>query len=72
VSPANAAKPSPNAQNFSALPLPSKASGYVRHMAGEAPALKPRQADNVVQQQKSFMVTRPLQNAMSVVKPVPD
>ena len=59
MSPVNAAKPSPNAQNFSAQPLPSKASGFVRHMAGEVQALKPKLADNVVLKLKPFMDARP-------------
>lgn len=59
MSSANAAKPSPNAQNYNALPLPSKASGYVRRMAGEVPALKPRQADNVALKLNPFMDARP-------------
>jgi hypothetical protein len=59
VSHANAAKPGPNAQNYSALPLPSKASGYARRMAGEALALKPKQADNVALKLRPFMAARP-------------
>ncbi len=59
MSHANAAKPSPNAQNYSALLLLSKASGYVRHMAGEAPALKRKLADNVVLKLKLSMAARP-------------
>ncbi len=59
VSSANAAKPSQNAQNCSALPLPSKASGYARRMAGEALVLKPKLADNVVLKLRPFMDARP-------------
>jgi len=60
VSSANAVKPSQNAQNCSALPLPSKAIGYVRHMAVEALALKPKLADNVALKLKPFMAERPV------------
>jgi hypothetical protein len=66
VSSANAVKPGPNAQNFSALPLPSKASGYVRHMAGEAPALKPKLAENVALKPKPFMDARPARREQNV------
>ena len=59
MSSVNVAKPSPNAQNYSALPLPSKASEYARRMAGEAQALKPKQADNVVLKLKLSMAARP-------------
>jgi hypothetical protein len=59
VSSANAAKPSPSAQNYSALPLPSKASGYAKLTVGEALALKPKQADNVALKLKTFMAARP-------------
>ena len=59
MSSANAAKPSPNAQNYSALPLPSKESEYVRRTAGEALALKPKLADNAVLRQKPYMGARP-------------
>jgi hypothetical protein len=52
VSSVNAAKPNPNAQSYSALPLPSKVSGYARRMAGEALALKLKQADYAQQRQK--------------------
>ena len=55
VSFANAAKPSQNGQNYSALPLPSKASGYARHMEGEVPALKLKLAISVVLKRKPFM-----------------
>ena len=59
MSHANAAKPNPNLQNYNALPLPSNASVYVRRMAGEALAQKPKLADNVVLKQKPFMAARP-------------
>ena len=58
MSSANAAKPSPSAQNYSALPLPSKASGYARRTAGEVLALKPKLADNVVLKPKLSMAVR--------------
>ena len=58
VSPANAAKPSPNVQNFSVQPLPSKARGYVKRMVGEALVLKPKLADNVALKPKPSMATR--------------
>ena len=59
VSHASVARPSPNAQSYSALPLPSKASECVRRMAGEAPALKRKLADNVVLKLKLSMAARP-------------
>ncbi len=59
MSSVNVAKPSPNAQSYSALPQPSKASGYAKRMAGEAQALKPKQADNVVLKLKLSMAARP-------------
>ena len=55
---ANAAKPSPNVQNYSVLPLPSKASGYARRTAGEALVLKQKLADNVVLKRKLSMAVR--------------
>ena len=48
----------PNEQNSNALPPPSKVSGYAKRMAGEALALKPKQADNVVLKLKPFMDAR--------------
>jgi len=59
VSHASAAKQSPSVQNFSALPLPSKVSEYAKRMAGEALALKPKQADNVALKLRPFMAVRP-------------
>ena len=47
------------ALNCSAQPLPSKASGYVRRMAGEAPALNPKQAENAVLKLNLSMDVRP-------------
>lgn len=63
---ANAAKPSPNAQSCNALPLPSKVSGYARLTAGEALALKPRQADNAVLKLKPSMDARPARRGPNV------
>lgn len=37
----------------------SKASGYARRMAGEAPALKPKLTDNVALNQRPSMAARP-------------
>ena len=59
MSHANVAKRGPNAQSYSALPLPSKVSGYARRMAGEALALKLKLADNVVLKPKLSMAVRP-------------
>ena len=67
MSHANAAKPSPNAQGSSALPLPSKASGSVRRTAGEALGLKPKLADNVALKLKPSMDVRPAKREMSGV-----
>ena len=66
MSSANAVKPSQNAQSFNALPLPSKASGYARRTAGEAPALKPKLAGNAVLKPKPFMDARPARREQNV------
>ncbi len=65
MSSASAAKPSPNAQNYSAQPLPSKASGYAKLTAGEAQAPKQKLADNVALKLKPFMAARPAKCEMS-------
>ena len=64
---ANAAKPSPNVQNYSVLPLPSKASGYARRTAGEALGLKQKLADNVALKLNPYMAARPAKREMNGV-----
>ncbi len=64
---ANVAKLCPNAQSFNALPLPSKASGYARHMEGEVPALKLKLAENAVLRSKQSMDARPARRELNAV-----
>ena len=59
MSSANAAKLCPNAQNYSALPLPSQVSGYARLMVGEAQVPKLKLAENAALKLKLSMAARP-------------
>jgi hypothetical protein len=60
---------SPRELVSSASPLRQKARLNADFMVVYQLAQRPNKADNVVQQQKSFMATRPAQSTLSAVKP---
>ena len=53
-------KPNQNGHTYSVRPPLSKASGYARLTAGEAPALKRKLADNVALNRRPSMAVRPV------------